>query len=129
MTDLSSLRNADQPIPTLFLSSTGSRPAATVLTLLIITIGILGGIGGLTAASRCCWSFSRDGGVMGSSLWKKVYRDYLPLNSLILSTLVIGLLGLISFQEAAFNAFTGVATITLVSLVNVNKKHTDLTSF
>lgn len=112
MTDLPTLLNADQPIPILFQQATGTS-GATGLMVLIITIGVLGGIGALTTSSRCCYSFARDNGIMGSKWWKLIWREYLPLNALILSSLVIALLGLISFESAAFSAFTGVATITL----------------
>jgi amino acid transporter len=63
----------------------------------------------MTAASRCAWAFSRDGGIPGSQLWKVVNPRYgVPLNSLILSTVVCALLGLIYLgSSAAFNAFTG----------------------
>ncbi len=66
-------------------------------------------IGSLTAASRCTWAFSRDGGIPGSQWWKVVNtRHQVPLNALILSTVVCALLGLIYLgNAAAFNAFTG----------------------
>ncbi|TIA83876.1 hypothetical protein E3P92_01816 [Wallemia ichthyophaga] len=114
MTDLEILLDAAQPVPILFQQATGTS-GATGLMVLIITIGLLGGIGALTTSSRCCYSFARDNGMMGSKWWKVIWREYLPLNALILSSIVIGLLGLISFESAAFSAFTGVATITLGS--------------
>jgi len=66
-------------------------------------------IGSLTAASRCTWAFSRDGGIPGSQWWRVVNPRFgVPLNSLILSTVVCALLGLIYLgSSAAFNAFTG----------------------
>lgn len=47
--------------------------------------------------------------------WKRVNHTFeVPLNALILSTIVCALLGLIYLgSSAAFNAFTGVATICL----------------
>ena len=66
-------------------------------------------IGALTAASRCTWAFSRDGGIPGYQWWKVVNPRYgVPVNSLLLSTFVCALLGLIYLgSSAAFNAFTG----------------------
>ncbi len=48
-------------------------------------------------------------------MWRKVNTTHdVPLNALILSTIVCALLGLIYLgSSAAFNAFTGVATICL----------------
>ncbi|TIB71085.1 hypothetical protein E3Q23_03924 [Wallemia mellicola] len=114
MTDIPSLLAADQPIPILFQQAAGTS-GATGLMFLIITIGVLGGVGSLTTSSRCCYSFARDNGVIGSKFWKEIWHSYLPLNALILTVVVIALLGLISFESAAFSAFTGVATITLGS--------------
>ena len=69
----------------------------------------------LTAASRCTYAFARDGAIPGSRLWRKVDKRFdIPLWGLVLSTLVDCLLGLIYFgSSAAFNSFTGVATICL----------------
>jgi amino acid transporter len=76
---------------------------------LVLGIWAFAAIGSLTAASRCTWAFSRDGGIPGSQWWKKVNPRFgVPLNGLILSTVVCALLGLIYLgSSAAFNAFTG----------------------
>ncbi|KAK4684117.1 choline transport protein, partial [Tremellales sp. Uapishka_1] len=104
-----------QPMPLLYKEVTGSAGAALGLLFLILGVWVFAAIGSLTAASRCTWAFSRDGGIPGSTLWKTVNtRHGVPLNSLILSTVVCALLGLIYLgSSAAFNAFTGVATICL----------------
>lgn len=75
----------------------------------VLGIWAFAAIGSLTAASRCTWAFSRDGGIPGSQWWKVVNTKHqVPLNSLILSTVVCALLGLIYLgNAAAFNAFTG----------------------
>jgi amino acid permease (GABA permease) len=104
-----------QPIGYLFMSATGSAGGGFGLLFLIIGIQFFAGIGSLTAASRCLYAFSRDGAVPGSRIWSKINKRYdLPLNALLLSTLIQALLGLIYLgSSAAFNAFTGVATICL----------------
>lgn len=104
-----------QPMPLLYKLVTGSPSAAAGLLFLILGIWAFAAIGSLTAASRCTWAFSRDGGIPGSQWWKVVnHKHQVPLNSLILSTVVCALLGLIYLgNAAAFNAFTGVATICL----------------
>lgn len=93
----------------LFLSE--PRPLSTRCTQLTPVLGIwaFAAIGSLTAASRCTWAFSRDGGIPGSQWWRVVSPRYeLPLNALALSTVACALLGLIYLgSSAAFNAFTG----------------------
>lgn len=81
----------------------------------VLGIWFFATVGSLTAASRCTWAFSRDGGIPFFKVWRTVNKRYdVPLNSLILSTIVCALLGLIYLgSSAAFNAFTGVATICL----------------
>ncbi|CAF3121790.1 unnamed protein product [Rotaria sp. Silwood2] len=104
-----------QPIGYLFMTATGSAGGGFGLLLLLIGIQFFAAIGSLTAASRCLYAFSRDGAVPGSSIWSKINKRYdVPLHALLLSTLIQGLLGLIYLgSSAAFNAFTGVATICL----------------
>lgn len=105
----------DQPIGLLYKTVTGSPGGGFGLLFLILGIQIFAGIGALTAASRCTYAFARDGAIPGSRLWKRVsHRLDVPLWGVILSTTVDCLLGLIYFgSEAAFNSFTGVATICL----------------
>jgi amino acid transporter len=104
-----------QPIGYLFKTATGTADGGLGLLLLLLGIQFFAGIGSLTATSRCLYAFSRDGAVPGSSIWSKINKRYdVPLNALLLSTLIQGLLGLIYLgSSAAFNAFTGVATICL----------------
>lgn len=112
-------------MPLLYQTVTGSTPAAIGLLFLSkfgarqyhwarLTPAVLGiwafaTIGSLTAASRCTWAFSRDGGIPASGIWRRVNHRYeVPLWSLVLSTIVCALLGLIYLgSSAAFNAFTG----------------------
>ncbi|EEQ84987.1 hypothetical protein RJZ56_006695 [Blastomyces dermatitidis] len=104
-----------QPIGLLFKTVTGSAAGGFGLLFLILGIQLFAGIGALTAASRCTYAFARDGAIPGSRLWRRVSKRFdVPLWGLILSTLVDCLLGLIFFgSSAAFNSFTGVATICL----------------
>ncbi|PSN67812.1 amino acid permease-like protein [Corynespora cassiicola Philippines] len=104
-----------QPIGLLFKTVTGSAAGGFGLLFLILGILFFAGIGALTAASRCTYAFARDGAIPGSRLWKQVDPRFdIPLWALVLSTAVDCLLGLIYFgSSAAFNSFTGVATICL----------------
>jgi len=104
-----------QPIGLLFKTVTGSAAGGFGLLFLILGILFFAGVGALTAASRCTYAFARDGAIPGSSAFRKVNKKFdIPLNALILSAAVDCILGLIYFgSTAAFNSFTGVATICL----------------
>lgn len=104
-----------QPIGLLFKTVTGSAAGGFGLLFLILGILMFAGVGALTAASRCTWAFARDGAIPGHKLWARVNTTFdVPLNALALSTLVDCVLGCIYFgSSAAFNSFTGVATICL----------------
>lgn len=104
-----------QPIGLLFKTVTGSAGGGFGLLFLILGILFFAGTGALTAASRCTYAFARDGAIPGSRLWKRVDKRFdIPLWALVLSTAIDCLLGLIYFgSSAAFNSFTGVATICL----------------
>lgn len=104
-----------QPIGLLFKTVTGSAAGGFGLLFLILGIMFFAGIGALTAASRCTYAFARDGAIPGYKLWRRVNtRLDMPLWALALSTGIDCLLGCIYFgSSAAFNSFTGVATICL----------------
>lgn len=104
-----------QPIGTLFKTVTGSAAGGFGLLFLILGILMFAGIGALTAASRCTYAFARDKAIPGYRLWSRVnHRWDMPLWALFLSTAVDCVLGCIYFgSSAAFNSFTGVATICL----------------
>lgn len=104
-----------QPIGLLFKTVTGSAAGGFGLLFLILGIMFFAGVGALTAASRCTYAFARDGAIPGFRLWRKVNTKLeVPLWGILLSTIVDCLLGLIYFgSSAAFNSFTGVATICL----------------
>ncbi|KAL1301907.1 hypothetical protein AAFC00_006085 [Neodothiora populina] len=104
-----------QPVPAILASAVGSKGGAFALTIPLIVLGIICGIGCTTAASRCTWAFSRDGAIPGSHLWKQVNPTLgVPLNAMMLSMIVQIALGCIYFgSAAAYNAFSGVGVIFL----------------
>lgn len=104
-----------QPIGPLFAQVTGSPGGGFGLLFLILGIWLFAGTGALTAASRCTYAFARDGAIPGSRWWSRINTTLdIPLNGLLLSFAVDCLLGLIYFgSSAAFNSFTGVATLSL----------------
>lgn len=115
--DVQTLLNvpSGQPIGLLFKTVTGSAAGGFGLLFLILGILFFAGTGALTAASRFTYAFARDGAMPGSRFFGKTNdRLGIPLWGLVLSTVVDCLLGLIYFgSTAAFNSFTGVATICL----------------
>ncbi|TKA73132.1 hypothetical protein B0A55_06261 [Friedmanniomyces simplex] len=104
-----------QPIGLVFKQATGSAGGGFGLLFLILGIMFFAGTGALTAASRCTYAFARDGAIPGSRWFGTTNKRLgIPLWGLVLSTVVDCLLGLIYFgSTAAFNSFTGVATICL----------------
>jgi amino acid permease (GABA permease) len=106
-----------QPIGLLFQTVTESKAGGFGLLLIILGILFFAGIGALTAASRCTYAFARDGAIPGYRLWKKVHPKLdVPIWAIFLSTAVDCILGCIYFgSSAAFNSFTGVATLCLLS--------------
>lgn len=117
--DVQTLLNvaSGQPIALVFKNATGSAGGGFGLLFLLLGILMFAGIGALTAASRCTYAFARDGAIPGFRLWRKVNKRLdVPVWAIILSSTIICLLGLIFFgSTAAFNSFTGVATICLLT--------------
>ncbi|KAK8219764.1 hypothetical protein M8818_000738 [Zalaria obscura] len=117
MPDITALLNdpSGQPVPAIIVSAVGSQGGAFALTIPLIVLGIICGIGCTTASSRCTWAFARDGAIPGSHWWKQVNPSLgLPFNAMMLSMVVQIALGCIYFgSSAAFNAFSGVGVIFL----------------
>jgi amino acid transporter len=104
-----------QPVPTIVKSAVGNSAGAFCLLIPLIVLGLICGLGCVTATSRATWAFARDGAIPGSRWWKSVNERFeIPMNSLLLGMAVELLLGLIYFgSSAAFNAFSGVGVIFL----------------
>lgn len=103
------------PVPLMFQLVTGSRGGGFGLFFLLIGISVFCAISISTAASRATWAFARDNAIPGSRYFAEVHKRLdIPLNALLLSTIIQMLLGLIYLgSTAAFNAFSGVGTICL----------------
>lgn len=113
--DIQILLAETQPIGLLFKTVTGSKAGGFCLLFLILGIWFFAGVGALTAASRCTWAMSRDGAIPGHTLWRKVNKKFdVPIWAIVLTSFVNAALACIYFgSSAAFNSFTGVATICL----------------
>lgn len=104
-----------QPVPSIFKSAVGNSVGTFLLLLPLIILGLICGIGCVTATSRCTWAFARDGAIPGSRWWRTVNKKLdVPLNSMMLGMVIELLIGLIYFgSSAAYNAFSGVGVILL----------------
>lgn len=104
-----------QPFPVIIRTAIGNEVGAFLLTLPIIILGFICGVGCTTASSRCAWAFARDGAIPGSRLWKQVNKKLeVPLNAMMLCMVTELALGCVYFgSAAAFNAFNGSGVIFL----------------
>ncbi|KAF3384793.1 hypothetical protein F1880_001735 [Penicillium rolfsii] len=115
MPELSLLINASQPTPVIFKHAIGNSAGAFCLTIPLLVLGLICGVGCVTATSRCTWAFARDGGIPGSAWWRTVDKKLnIPLNAMALGMVIEIALGAIYFgSTAAYNAFSGVGVIFL----------------
>ena len=113
--DLETLINSEQPVPVIVKSAVGHSGGAFALLIPLIVLAVMCGIGCTTAASRVTWAFSRDGGIPGSPMWRKVNSSLqIPFNAMMLSMIVQIVLGAIYFGSAtAFNSFSSGGIICL----------------
>jgi amino acid transporter len=92
---------------------------AAKLVLIIATVGqLFCGAAGLTSASRTWYAFSRDRGMPGWALFRRVNRDKVPFNAVIavsVASLVIAIPALFGENNIpfAFFALTGICTVGL----------------
>lgn len=104
-----------QALPYIFHKVMGSPGGGLALTFLVLMITMFCSISITVAASRCTWAFARDKAIPGSTVFAKVNTSLgVPLNALILTTMVQLLLGLINLgSSSAFIAFVSVGVIAL----------------
>lgn len=87
-----------------------SHPHESVKARSHLSMQVLCSISITVAASRATWAFARDDAIPGAKLWAKVdKRLNVPVNALVLVTIVQMLLGLINLgSTSAFTAFISV---------------------
>src|SRR5436190_1482424 len=94
-------------------------PWAAKLVVLIATVGqFFCGAAGLTSASRTWYAFSRDRGMPGWAIFRRVNRERVPFNAVIavsVASLVIAIPALFGKNDIpfAFYALTGICTVGL----------------
>jgi amino acid transporter len=92
---------------------------AAKLVILIATVGqLFCGAAGLTSASRTWYAFSRDRGMPGWAIFRRVNRDRVPFNAVIavsFFSLVIAIPAMFGKNNVpfAFFAITGICTVGL----------------
>jgi amino acid transporter len=92
---------------------------AAKMVILIATVGqLFCGAAGLTSASRTWYAFSRDRGMPGWVIFRRVNRDRVPFNAVIavsVASLIIAIPALFGKNNVpfAFFALTGICTVGL----------------
>jgi amino acid transporter len=92
---------------------------AAKLIFIIATIGqLFCGAAGLTSASRTWYAFSRDRGIPGWAIFRKVNHDRVPFNAVIAVSVFSGIITIPAFFGKndipfAFFAITGICTVGL----------------
>ncbi|KAG9243225.1 amino acid/polyamine transporter I [Calycina marina] len=104
-----------QALPYIFGVVMGSPGGGLALTFLVLVITLFCSISITTAASRCTWAFARDDAIPGAKIFSIVNTKLgVPVNALVLTTVVQMLLALINLGSAsAFIAFVSVGVIAL----------------
>ncbi|KAK5199841.1 hypothetical protein LTR92_000382 [Exophiala xenobiotica] len=104
-----------QALPYIFYRVMGTPGGGLGLIFLVLVLTLFCSISITVAASRCTWAFARDDAIPMSRTWAKVNDSLgVPLNALILTTIVQMLLGLIYLgSSSAFTAFVSVGVIAL----------------
>ena len=116
-TDIKAINDGAGFVGAIFTSSLD--PWAAKLVLLIATVGqLFCGAAGLTSASRTWYAFSRDRGMPGWWLFRRVNRDRVPFNAVIgvsVASLAIAIPALFGKNNIpfAFFALTGICTVGL----------------
>ncbi len=116
-TDVKSINDAAGFSGAIFTSALD--PWAAKLVILIATVGqIFCGAAGLTSASRTWYAFSRDRGMPGWAIFRRVNRERVPFNAVIavsFFSLIIAIPALFGKNNIpfAFFAITGICTVGL----------------
>lgn len=108
---------AAQALPYIFHVVMGSPGGGLGLTFLVLLITLFCSISITTAASRCTWAVARDHALPFAGTFATVNSKLgVPLNAILLVTLIQMLLGLINLgSSSAFTAFVSVGVIALAA--------------
>jgi amino acid transporter len=121
-TDLNSVNDAGGYSGTIITSALVNHLWAAKLILIIVTVGqFFCGAAGLTSASRTWYAFSRDRGMPGWPLFRRLNRDKVPLYAVMAVAVFAGLITVPAFWSTdaaptfpwAFFAVVGICTVGL----------------
>jgi amino acid transporter len=116
-TDVKAINDSAGFVGTIF--TTALDPWAAKIVLIIATIGqLFCGAAGLTSASRTWYAFSRDRGMPGWAVFRRVNKDRVPFNAVIavsVASLIIAIPALFGKNNIpfAFFAIAGICTVGL----------------
>ncbi|KAK3180068.1 hypothetical protein K4F52_008560 [Lecanicillium sp. MT-2017a] len=103
------------PLLQILLNSTQNTAGAICLLILPLVCLAFATISVMTTSSRMIFAFARDGGLPASSFFSKVHPKLgLPLNALILTSVVVVIFGVINI--ASTNAFSAIISAAVVTL-------------
>lgn len=107
--------NTGMPITELILQATGSRAAATILTLMLAVCFINGTNGCVTSASRLIYAMARDGGIVYPRFFSHISPSLqVPTRALVLCFVFNAFFGLLYLgPTVAFSAYAASCTVFL----------------
>ncbi|KAM0445046.1 hypothetical protein ACHAO4_010026 [Trichoderma viride] len=109
------ISSAAGPLLQILIHATSNTAGAICLLMLPLVCLIFATFSVMTTSSRMIFAFARDGGLPASKFFARVHpRLGLPLNALILTTVVVIIFGLIFLgSSSAFNAIISASVVTL----------------
>ena len=116
-TDVNAVNDGAGTVFSIFESALDSWAAK--LVILIATVGqLFCGAAGLTSASRTWYAFSRDRGMPGWAIFRRVNRDRVPFNAVIAVSVFSAIIAIPALfgkndYPFAFFALTGICTVGL----------------
>ncbi|KAI1861404.1 uncharacterized protein JN550_010784 [Neoarthrinium moseri] len=107
--------NTNMPISELILQATGSRAAATILTLMLAVCFINGTNGCVTSSSRLLYAMARDKGIVYHDYFARIAPGFdVPIRTIIFTFVFNILFGLLYLgPTVAFSAYAASCTIFL----------------
>ncbi|XAR52460.1 hypothetical protein NMG60_11020554 [Bertholletia excelsa] len=97
-----------------FKSRYGSGTGGIICLGVVAVAVFFCGMSSMTSNSRMAYAFSRDGAMPLSSVWRKVNKQEVPINTVWLSAAIAFCMALTSLgSEVAFEAMVSIATIGL----------------
>ena len=107
--------SASGPLLAIFYKATGSKAGSICLLLFPLVCLLFATISIMTTSSRMTYAFARDGGLPASRFFAKVHSKHeMPLNALILTTVLVVIFGCIFLgSSSAFNAIISASVVAL----------------